>query len=172
MTYVSHLLDQAELLASHERGRPRQASLRRAVSTTYYALFHFLIERSTCQLVGGPQAPAIRQVLARAYVHGDMRTASRTFMNGLGGLPQNAQAALAGTAFPPGLGSIAREFADHQMERHAADYDRTATFARQDVQTLVARTRQTINAWPALEQTAAGRYYLLALLVPGMLKAR
>jgi uncharacterized protein (UPF0332 family) len=172
MSYVSQLLDQAEHLASRERGRPQQASLRRAVSTTYYALFHYLIARSTRQLVGGRQASAIRQILARSYVHSEMKATSRTFTNGRGGLPPIAQAALAGTAFPPGLGAIAQEFVDLQTARHAADYDRNATFSRQDVQNLVSQTRTTINAWPTLEQTAAGRCYLLALLVPGMLKAR
>ena len=37
------LLSQAELLARKEPRRPRQASLRRAVSSAYYALFHFLV---------------------------------------------------------------------------------------------------------------------------------
>lgn len=36
------LLEQAGHLARRERKRPRQASLRRAVSAAYYALFHLL----------------------------------------------------------------------------------------------------------------------------------
>ena len=38
------LLAQARHLATRERRRPKQASLRRAVSAAYYALFHYLID--------------------------------------------------------------------------------------------------------------------------------
>jgi hypothetical protein len=38
------LLQQANHLATYEGANPSQASLRRAVSTAYYALFHLLIE--------------------------------------------------------------------------------------------------------------------------------
>ncbi len=44
MAFHDDLLEQANHLARRERGRPRQASLRRAVSSAYYALFHLLIE--------------------------------------------------------------------------------------------------------------------------------
>ena len=43
MTLASDLLAQAKHLAGRERGRPRQASLRRAASAAYYALFHLLL---------------------------------------------------------------------------------------------------------------------------------
>jgi uncharacterized protein (UPF0332 family) len=47
MPYPAHLLEQAKHLANREKKRPRQASLRRAVSTAYYALFHLLIYEAT-----------------------------------------------------------------------------------------------------------------------------
>jgi len=40
MAFPNDLLEQAKHLAIREKKRPRQASLRRAVSTAYYALFH------------------------------------------------------------------------------------------------------------------------------------
>jgi uncharacterized protein (UPF0332 family) len=43
MPYCDDLLEQALHLAKREKKKPRQASLRRAVSTAYYALFHLLI---------------------------------------------------------------------------------------------------------------------------------
>ena len=39
MTFPDELLEQAHHLANRERKRPRQASLRRAVSSAYYARF-------------------------------------------------------------------------------------------------------------------------------------
>ena len=44
MPFPDDLLEQAIDLAMKETGEPKQAGLRRAVSTAYYALFHFLIE--------------------------------------------------------------------------------------------------------------------------------
>jgi hypothetical protein len=51
-----HLLDQAdELAAPPASGAPRQANLRRAVSTAYYALFHAILTDVADQLVGKGQ---------------------------------------------------------------------------------------------------------------------
>jgi hypothetical protein len=46
------LLDLAEHLARREAGRPKQASLRRAIATAYYALFHALAFLCADALVG------------------------------------------------------------------------------------------------------------------------
>jgi hypothetical protein len=40
------LLEQAQHLVKREPKRPKQASLRRAISTAYYALFHLLISEA------------------------------------------------------------------------------------------------------------------------------
>ena len=42
MSLATDLLEQADHLARRERKRPKQASLRRAVSAAYYGLFHLL----------------------------------------------------------------------------------------------------------------------------------
>ncbi len=44
MAFADDLLEQAYHLASLETGDPKQSSLRRAVSTAYYALFHLRID--------------------------------------------------------------------------------------------------------------------------------
>jgi uncharacterized protein (UPF0332 family) len=43
MALAEDLLEQAFLLLNKESKNPKQASLRRAVSTAYYALFHLPI---------------------------------------------------------------------------------------------------------------------------------
>ena len=58
------LLDQAVSLAKLDAKKPKQANLRRAVSSTYYALFHLLVDEA-CRIQIGTrhnQAP-FRQVL-------------------------------------------------------------------------------------------------------------
>ena len=65
-----------DLVDSNPRGRPRETNLRRAVSTTYYALFHCLAAAGADLLVGGAGAdrsrPAWRQAY-RALQHGPAR---------------------------------------------------------------------------------------------------
>jgi hypothetical protein len=50
--FVFDQLENAELLAKSGPRRPRQAALRRAVSTSYYALFQALCELAARNLVG------------------------------------------------------------------------------------------------------------------------
>jgi hypothetical protein len=46
------LLDLADYLARRESGRPKQVSLRRAIATAYYGLFHALAFLCADTLVG------------------------------------------------------------------------------------------------------------------------
>jgi hypothetical protein len=59
---------------------PKDASIRRAISTAYYALFHFLLDEATGILVGeGPNDEAMRHILSRCFVHGRMWAACENF---------------------------------------------------------------------------------------------
>ena len=66
------LLQQALLLVHKESRNPKQASLRRAVSASYYALFHFLISEA----VANWNRANLRAALGRAFDHGNMKAAS------------------------------------------------------------------------------------------------
>src|SRR5712692_10552870 len=66
------LLEQAYHLALREKNKPRQASLRRAVSTGYYALFHLLV----AEIVGN-WGGKNRSSLARGCEHRRMKEASK-----------------------------------------------------------------------------------------------
>ena len=75
------LVVQAGMLARCEPGRPKQATLRRAVSTAYYGLFHFLIEESTALLFGAAQGDIpFRQLAARAFIHTKMKSVCTEFV--------------------------------------------------------------------------------------------
>src|ERR1035438_5650076 len=63
MAFAEDLLEQAYHLARRERTKPRQASLRRAISTAYYALFHLLIREAT----GNWKRDVQRARLARTF---------------------------------------------------------------------------------------------------------
>ena len=92
--------------------RPRQSDLRRAVSTTYYALFHQICRNNADLLIGGKSAnrsdPAWRQAY-RSVNHGHTRKAcgNRTVMS----------------RFPTEIEDFAYEFVQAQIKRHDADYN-------------------------------------------------
>jgi hypothetical protein len=154
-----HLLEQAEQLARGGIGRPRQSDLRRAVSTTYYALFH-LLTLSGAALIH--RSPVLRAILARHYEHRDMKNASRGFAEGR--LPGPLQQVVEG--IPAELSTLADTFVELQDVRHQADYDTSSAtrFRREDVLDYVARTRQAFEAWESLRGTPAGELYLIAML--------
>ena len=54
------LIELAEFIAKRDAGRPKQASLRRAISTAYYAVFHRACGRGKISSIADRRlAPAI-----------------------------------------------------------------------------------------------------------------
>jgi len=63
MSLPHDLLAQARLLATKEPRRPKDASLRRAVSTAYYALFHLLTDEASRFLISGSSRDPLRNLV-------------------------------------------------------------------------------------------------------------
>ncbi|MBC7807158.1 MAG: hypothetical protein H7145_13530, partial [Akkermansiaceae bacterium] len=127
MKFGDDLLAQSKLLARYEVRRPRQATLRRAVSTAYYAVFHLLTEESARFLIAGDAKRALRQQVQRAFDHGAMRQYCRTFSGG--SLPA-AVAPLLPVPVSPELRLVAQHFVLLQDARHIADYDVAVSYSR------------------------------------------
>jgi hypothetical protein len=66
---ADHQIDNARLLATADKGRPRSASLRRAVSTAYYAAFHAICTACADTLVGWKQPWTVYTPVFRAPDH-------------------------------------------------------------------------------------------------------
>src|SRR6267154_902113 len=121
MPYPDHLLEQAKHLANREKKRPRQASLRRAVSTAYYALFHLLIHEASLNWKRIEQ----RALLARFFEHGKMKAASERQSRECNRYFNSKPPVIPGPEFDcmRHLAQIAETFLDAQQQRHRADYD-------------------------------------------------
>src|SRR5258708_38531835 len=118
MAFADDLLEQAQHLARREPKRPKQASLRRAISTAYYALFHL----PTTSAVANWKRVGQRAGLARAFDHRRMRDAS----DRIASRQYIGQTAVVVTR----LRAVAKAFTNLQQDRHAADYDSTRRWSR------------------------------------------
>ena len=82
MSLHADLLKQAHHLATKEPRRPSQASLRRAISASYYALFHRLVDDASRMMISRRDRDPLRQCLSRAFRYSDMRDLCRSLAGG------------------------------------------------------------------------------------------
>lgn len=162
MSLHSDLLAQARHLATKEPKRPRQASLRRAVSASYYAVFHMLIDEATRRTVSGGGRTALRHCLARAYTHRNMRQVALQFASG--GISPKLSPGLNGQPLQPQLAELAAAFVDLQEARHKADYDIARRFTRHEALDFADRAEAAMTDWRALHRTAQADTFLIGLL--------
>ena len=154
MPFADDLLEQAHHLATREEGEPKQASLRRAVSTAYYALFHLLIDEA----VGNWGVARQRSVLARTFDHGKMK-----------GICDDHVKMFYSSGQPPSgvqLKNIAHTFVLLQEKRHTADYDNSKQWSRSDVLNVLTLATDAFTAWRAISAQDAAQDYLLQLFLP------
>jgi uncharacterized protein (UPF0332 family) len=164
MSLHGDLLEQALHLSSRERKRPKQASLRRAISAAYYAVFHLILEEGAKQFVADE---GLRKLVRRAFVHGEMKKAAKSLSSG-GPLPDHIKAVYAGIV-PPELRRVAKAFMDLQESRHEADYDLNASFTRSQVADLITLARNAFDDWKAVRaqptERTATELFLSAMLL-------
>ena len=156
------LLDQAKQLAKREPRKPKQASLRRAISTAYYALFHLLVNEAVRLLIKGGDRKALRQTLSRAFVHSQMKDVSQQF--GRNQVSDKFLPALNGMTLQPELISVAKTFVDLQQARHEADYDVSRDFPKQDCLDLVGRVEKAFSGWRQVRGSLQSEVFLVAML--------
>ena len=131
------------------------------MSTTYYALFHLLVDHASRRWVGAAPARApVRAVVGRTFDHSTMRRVSRAFASG--SLPDPLRAI---SPAPPSadVRFVAQMFAVLQERRHEADYDPLRVFGRAQVGLLIDDAEQAFARWRAVSAGPDAELYLLAL---------
>lgn len=163
MAYPEDLLEQAQHLARREPKRPKQASLRRAVSSAYYALFHLLISET----VKNWKRPKERFTLARMFEHAAMgrvctkkRDELRAYFN------RNPS--------PPGdpdrdrkrhLLTVAETFVDMLEYRHMADYDGSKAWTRVETWETIDAVADAFARWKEIRYHHEAQDFLVTLLL-------
>jgi hypothetical protein len=176
-----HLLAVARDLAKLDAHRPRQASLRRAVSTAYYALFHLLIRSAVDAQIGfGPTVThrEIGETIVRWFTHARIAEVCGLFTGPT--VPSKLRKALpkgplgaASVAASTSLQGVARAFLDLQQARHDADYDPSKRFTRQGVLIQVDQAEQAFKDWESASADPFRPVFMLLMLTgEGVIKDR
>ena len=135
-----HLLQIAADLAKANPRRPRRADLRRAVSTTYYALFHCLARTCADRLAGSGGTVGNRPMWRRVYRAPEHRQARARCEN-------------APSLFPDEVREFGQVFSVLQSKRHLADPD--CRVGKSEVTADIDRVRTAIDRF--LETPASVR---------------
>jgi uncharacterized protein (UPF0332 family) len=159
MAYADDLLELARNLAHLEPTKPRQACLRRAVSTAYYALFHLLISDATLNWA----RPELRSELGRFFRHGRMKSASVAKRSELDArfkknpLPSQELAVL------QHLRTVAHTFIEVQQKREDADYDTGKEWDHTVVEQQIDAGAAFVS-WKTIREEPVAQAYLMSLL--------
>ena len=168
MRLHSDLLRQARFLARREPKRPSQASLRRAVSASYYSLFHFLVDEATKLLLSGRERLALRQCLARAFDHGTMKDVARQFSNS--SVSEKLAQGYSGGQPCPHLVNFSEVFIELQQARHEADYALHRRLTRSEVLGLIDRADEAFEDWGRIRSRGQKDTFLVGLLAFKLMK--
>ena len=176
-SYDSELLEAARLLLQRPkglRGKLPSARIRRSISTSYYALFHFLVEEVGARVVGTHLRR--RRILSRTISHQGAKVALQKVRGATADISVEEflrpPATATGSVLPPRfVRDLANVFADAQAKRHDADYDMNKALSEADARLLRARIASVIDAWRAAA-SAPDRDFKHALCVLILLRGQ
>ncbi len=149
---IDDLIGLARRLARSSPQKPRQADLRRAVSTAYYALFHAMAKNVADTMLGTVKKNRSEAAWAQAYrglQHGDAKTACEAVRN---------------LDFPRSLKDCAIAFVQSQLARQDADYDPIHRLSRTDAILAVDRAEDAIRKLRSAD-TKSRRAFAVHVLV-------
>lgn len=154
MAFADDLLNQAyQLVALDHTDPPKQANLRRAVSTAYYALFHLLIDET----VGNWGIARQRSVLARTFTHRAMKHVCEDHVRSF----YIAKQPRAGTK----LKDVAQTFSELQQKRETADYDNSFLWTHVSAESWLDKASVTFEDWRDIRGEEESQDFLLALFL-------
>ncbi len=138
---IDDLLDIADQLTGRDKGKPRQASLRRAMSSAYYAVFNALAWMCADTLVGTRIDWQTSRIIYRSLDHEALR---RVF-----------QQARDEKAFGPVAKQLSPVLLELQEARERADYDpEWSGHSRDEVRRLIAGARDAVDNIRTLDEAS------------------
>lgn len=160
MPFHDDLLALAQDIADLPFTGHRQANIRRAISTAYYALFHLLISEATLNW----SRPELRPTLARFFDHGPMNKASVSKESELNSyFKENPPESSERTAAEH-LRTVAKTFVQAQQRRIDADYNLGKEVDETEMLTQLETVSAAFKSWNTIRDDSNAQAYLLSML--------
>lgn len=139
---VSDLLNQASELLDQDVRRPKQATLRRAISTCYYAVFHYTIIHSVDLILSDTYTKSIAY---RTIDHKHLKeVCSKVLKNGF------IRLGYARANFSSEFVSILDSFIQLQEARLESDYDLNSKVSKQKAVAMYVLACRYVADWESL----------------------
>ncbi|MGP4749879.1 hypothetical protein [Agrobacterium pusense] len=138
-----------------DKKNPRQANLKRAVSSVYYAMFHCLCESCANNFIGKSNGKAAWRQTYRALQH----TFAKKACDSVNDKKQKAIL----EKFPDEIQDFANQFYNMQLKRHEADYDPYIRFKKSAVIADIRMIEATIKAFEAVSSADRKAFSALVL---------
>ena len=140
------------LTGSQQPGiEPLEVSLRRAISTAYYAMFHALANNNADCLIGKPHDLISEHAWTRIYRGLEHRTTKTSFQRDRHLFSQPVRA-------------FADTFVELQAQRHIADYDPAQTFELSATENWIERAEVAIRGFMQVDSDERRAVAILTLI--------
>jgi hypothetical protein len=161
-----HLLEQADrLIAPPGGGAPRQADLKRAMSTAYYAVFHAILTAAADDFVGVTHRSTPRYALLyRSIGHGSLRAFCEDVIKRT--IPSKYSGYAPTGGFGTDLTALATALVDLQEKRHLADYDPLFRVNTSDAVLAVATARSAVARFNNASRASRRAFLSLVVFTP------
>ena len=161
-----HLLEQADrLTAPPGGGAPRQADLRRAISSAYYGIFHAVLTEAADAFVGRTQRHTPRYALVyRSIDHRSLRGVCEDVVKPT--IPAKYLKYVPRGGFGRDLIILATAVTELQEKRHAADYDPLFRVRMSDAVLAVATARTALSRFRNAKPTPRKAFVSLVVFSP------
>jgi uncharacterized protein (UPF0332 family) len=156
VAYHDELLRQAKELVHQSPNDPRQADLRRSVSSAYYALFHLLIFEACLNWSNDISRPG----LARLFEHAVMKKVSKRVI-----APSLMPYVGEDPLVVGKLRSLAGVFVRLQEQRHEADYNINDAWTLSQALDEMLRADRAFVIWQEIRTEKISQDYLVSLLI-------
>lgn len=174
-TFSDDLLRAASRLyyrRKNQRGPLKSAYVRRSISTTYYAIFHFCLDEAALRLVGtNNDLRQRRRLFIRTLSHSGLTVAfgklkGTTIEKSVEDLFRTPGTPSGPIATPLFVQQLASAYLDAKAKREDADYDLNEPLSETDARQLRRRVVRAIRAWEnATTQTDRDTKHVVAILL-------
>ena len=160
MAYPDDLLQFAQEIANLHPNEAHQPSLRRALSTGCYALFHLLISDAVANCVD----PQFRATLARVFDHGPMKQATKQTLSQLNDFFDQRPPEGPERTIKYHLYNVAETFSQAQHNRNEADYNLLRAWQPTQVSLLLEGIADAFKSWNFIRNEPEARDYIVSML--------